>query len=75
VHAEDKHPLTLLERTMMAEYLFSKGYLMSEMLDELPLMAASRLMKEARRFASLRLVEIGSRTKFLQEIRLNISLN
>lgn len=67
-------PQSLLERTLIAEYLFSKGYLTSD-LKELPRQLAKRLMREACRFATLRLAEIEAKSKFLQKIRLPISLN
>jgi hypothetical protein len=67
-------PQSLFERTMIAEYLFSRGYLMSE-LKELPPKEAKSLMKEARRFAALRLAGIEPWDTFRQKIKLNISLN
>jgi hypothetical protein len=65
---------SLLERTLIAEYLFSNGYLMSE-LKELPPQAAKDLMQKACQYAALRLAEIESRDKFLDKIKLPISLN
>jgi hypothetical protein len=67
-------PQSVLERTLIAEYLLGKGYLTSD-LKELPPHLAKSLIKEARRFAALRLAEIESRAKFRQKIRLPISLN
>jgi hypothetical protein len=67
-------PQSVLERTLIAEYLLGKGYLMSD-LGELPPQLAKSLMREARRFSALRLAEIESRAKFRQKIRLSISLN
>ena len=69
-----KGPQTVLERTLIAEYLLSRGYLMSD-LKELPAKAAKRLMREACRFTALRLTEIESRTPFPWMARLPISLN
>ena len=67
-------PQSILERTLIAEYLLGKGYLMSD-LEELAPRLAKSLMREARRFAALRLAEIDSGAKFQQKIRLPISLN
>ena len=67
-------PQTILERTLIAEYLLSRGYLLSDLKD-LPVKGAKRLMKEARRFAALRLTEIEPRSPFQWIIRLPISLN
>lgn len=67
-------PQTVLERTLIAEYLLSRGYLMSD-LKELPAKAAKRLVREARRFAALRLTEIESKAPFQWMVRLPISLN
>lgn len=69
---EDPH--TTLERTLIAEYLLSKGYLMSE-LENLPLDVAKSLMNEACRFAALRLAEIEARGIFHQKIKSTISGN
>ena len=63
-----------LERTLIAEYLLSKGYLSSDLKD-LPPQDAKSLMIEACRFAVLRLAEIGARDKLQPKIRLPISLN
>lgn len=67
-------PQAILERTLIAEYLISKGYLISDLKD-LPPQEAKRLMTEACRFAVLRLAEIEARDIFQQKIRLPISLN
>jgi hypothetical protein len=69
-----KGPQSLLERTLIAEYLFCKGYLMSD-LNELPTQVAKSLMSEACRFAALRLAEIDAKAEFRQVIRLSLSLN
>ena len=70
--AEDSQ--SILERALTAEYLLGQGYLMSDLKD-LPPQLAKSLMREARRFAALRLAEIESKAKFRQKIRLPISLN
>lgn len=67
-------PHSVLKRTLIAEYLLCKGYLTSD-LDELPPQLAKSLMKEACRFAALRLAEIESGNKFQWMIGLPISLN
>jgi hypothetical protein len=65
---------SLLERTLIAEYLLCKGYLLSE-LNGLPPQVAKSLMREARRFAALKLAEIDRKSEFSQKFRLQISLN
>ncbi len=67
-------PQTVLERTLIAEYLFSKGYLMSDV-KELPPQVVKSLMWEACRFAALRLAEIEAKAELCQKFRLPISLN
>jgi len=67
-------PRSVLERTFVAEYLISIGYLVSD-LEELAPKAARSLMREACQFAALRLDEIGARDKFPWEIGMPISLN
>jgi superfamily I DNA and/or RNA helicase len=62
----------VLERTLIAEYLLGKGYLMSD-LKELPPQAAKSLMGEASRFAARRLAEFEFIERF--QIRLPFSLN
>jgi hypothetical protein len=62
----------VLERTLIAEYLLGKGYLMSD-LKELPLQAAKNLMGEATRFAARRLAEFEFIERF--QFRLPFSLN
>jgi len=67
-------PQSVLERTLIAEYLFSRGYLISD-LQNLPPQVAKSLMREACRFTALRLTEIESRANFQWIIKLPISLN
>jgi hypothetical protein len=67
-------PQSLLERILIAEYLLSNGYLMSE-LQTLPVQIARNLKTEACWFAALRLSEIEYRDVFQRKIRLPISLN
>jgi hypothetical protein len=67
-------PPSILERTLMAEYLLAKGYLMSD-LTTLPPQVATDLMAEARRFSAIRLVEIAGGGECQWKMRLPISLN
>lgn len=62
------YPQATLERALIAEYLLGKGYLVSD-LKTLPDQIAKRLMREACRFAALRLAEIESRDLFQHKIR------
>jgi len=67
-------PKTILERTLVAEYLLSKGYLISE-LDGLSPKVAQILLKEACQFTVLKLAEIEVRERFPWETRMRFSLN
>jgi hypothetical protein len=69
-----KWPQSVLERTLIGEYLFSKGYLISE-LKTLPFQVADDLISEAVRFTDLKLVEMDVIDKFSWNKRLPISLN
>jgi len=60
-------PESSLERKLIAEYLLGKGYRMSDV-RKLPEPEMIRLMKEACRYAALRLAEIESRSKFRHKI-------
>ena len=60
-------PHSLLERTMIAEYLLAKGYLLSDLKD-LPEEEAKKLMKEACLYANLKLAEIEAKAKFRRKI-------
>jgi hypothetical protein len=57
-----------LERKLIAEYLLSKGYSLSS-LNNLPKKKANLLMKEACRYATLKLAEIEARSKFRRKIK------
>jgi hypothetical protein len=57
-----------LERKLIAEYLLDKGYCWSD-LKNLPKKKANNLMKEACRYAALKLAEIEARSKFRRKIR------
>jgi hypothetical protein len=67
-------PHSLLERTLVAEFLIGKGYLFTDLKD-LDSQTANKLMQEACHYAALRLAQIESRDRLLQMIRLPISLN
>jgi hypothetical protein len=57
-----------LERKLIAEYLLNKGYSLS-VLKNLPKKKAKILMKEACRYATLKLAEIEARSKFRRKIK------
>ena len=67
-------PQSLLERTLIGEYLLSQGYLMADV-KKLPPLVAKRLMSNASRFASFRLAEIEAKVEFRHKIRPPISPN
>ena len=60
-------PNAVLEKALMEEYLHERGYSL-EKLKELPKEMAKQLMKEATRYASLKLEEIKARAHFVEEI-------
>jgi hypothetical protein len=63
---------SILERTLVAEYLLSKGYLTSDV-EVLPPQVAKSLMGEAYRFAARRLAEFEFIDSF--QFRLPVCLN
>jgi hypothetical protein len=65
---------TVLERTLISEYLLCNGYQISDLRELSPEVAIS-LIREACQFAAIRLAEIEFGDKCLQKIRLPISLN
>ena len=67
-------PQTILERTLVAEYLFILGYLVSDLFRLSPAIAKN-LAEEACQYAALRLAEIETGDRFPWEIRMRISLN
>ena len=67
-------PQSVLERTVVAEYLICEGYLVSD-LDQLDPDVAQNLMMEAYQFTKLRLADMESNAKYPCEIRFPISLN
>lgn len=60
-------PKVALENALIEEYLADQGYSL-EKLKELPERVAKQLMKEASRYASLKLEEIEARAHFVEEI-------
>jgi len=67
---EDRN--ALLEKTLIEEYLQEKGYSLKE-LKKLPEELADKLMKEASKYASLKLEEVASRAKFIKDLHDNAS--
>jgi hypothetical protein len=63
----DEGPQSALERKYIEEYLTEKGYCLSN-LQALPEREARRLMREACRYASLKLAEVESRAQLRKEI-------
>ncbi len=60
-------PKVAMEKALIEEYLVSQGYSL-EKLHELPERVAKQLMKEASKYASLKLEEIQARAHFVEEI-------
>ncbi len=60
-------PNAVLERALMEEYLHERGYSLKK-LKELPQEMVEQLMKDATRYASLKLEEIKARAHFVDEI-------
>jgi hypothetical protein len=60
-------PQSALERKYIEEYLQSKGASL-ENLGSLPRGEQQRLMREASKYASLKLAEVESRAKFRKDI-------
>lgn len=70
--AEDPH--SLLERTVVAEYLFIRGYLIEELINY-PHQVVNSLMRKACHFAEIKLAEIEHKDIFQQKFRLPLHLN
>jgi phage shock protein A len=60
-------PNALLEKTLIEEYLHEKGY-SREDLKKLPAELVETLMKEATRYASLKMEEVKARANLLHEL-------
>jgi len=67
-------PQSILERTLVAEYLLCNGYLFCD-LDDLPYQQANALIREALQFAARRIAEITPEIMFSPIIRIPFSLN
>jgi hypothetical protein len=63
----EEGPQSALEQKLIEEYLSEKGYHLSD-LQALPEREARRLMREACRYASLKLAEVESRAQLRKEI-------
>jgi hypothetical protein len=60
-------PRAAMEKALIEEYLLEQGYSL-EKLKELPEQVAKQLMKEASKYASLKLEEIEARAHLVEEI-------
>jgi hypothetical protein len=67
---EDRN--ALLERALIEEYLNDKGYT-HEDLKKLPAEVVEKLMKEASRFASLKMEEVSARAHLIKDLHDNAS--
>jgi hypothetical protein len=67
VAKELQEPKVALENALIEEYLLEQGYSL-EKLKKLPERVVKQLMKEASRYASLKLEEIEARARFVKEI-------
>jgi len=63
---EDRN--ALLEKALIEEYLHERGYSMKE-LKKLPVEVADKLMKEASRYASLKMEEVEARAHFVKQLQ------
>ena len=61
-------PRAAMEKALIEEYLAEQGYSL-EKLNELPERVAKQLMKEASKYASLKLEEIEARAHLVEEIQ------
>ena len=66
-HKTGEGPQSTLERKYIQEYLHSKGASL-ESLGKLPKDEQQHLMREASKYASLKLAEVESRAKFRHDI-------
>lgn len=60
-------PNALLERALIEEYLKEKGYTRDD-LKKLPAELVEKLMKEASRYASLKMEEVQARAHLVKEL-------
>lgn len=61
-------PQSALERKLINEYLQKKGYQIDDLFT-LPKEEAKQLLKEASKYASLKMAEVEARAKFRKNIR------
>jgi phosphotransacetylase len=65
---ENMHdPNAVLEKALMEEYLHERGYSL-EKLKGLPKEMVEQLMKDATRYASLKMEEVKAKAHFVEEI-------
>jgi hypothetical protein len=67
-------PEALMERALIDEFLHAHGASLST-LAALPLDKADALLKEASRYASLKLMEVESRARFVDSIEGDVDLS
>lgn len=60
-------PQSALEKRLIGQYLSDRGYTLAD-LQEMPEEQAQALMQEACRYASLKLAEVESKSKFRKDI-------
>jgi hypothetical protein len=60
-------PNAVVEKALIQEYLKEQGSSLEE-LKKLPAVVAEKLMKEASRYASLKMEEVKARAHFVQEL-------
>ena len=60
-------PNAVLEKALMEEYLHERGYSL-EKLKEMPKEMVEQLMKDATRYASLKMEEVKAKAHFVEEI-------
>ena len=67
-------PQSILERTLIAEFLFCQGHLVSDLV-ELPPQIAKKLMEETGHFTEIRMAEIEFKDIVQRKVRFWASLN
>ena len=60
-------PNAVLEKALIAEFIKEQGYTHDD-LKKLPAEAVKKLMKEAYRYASLKMEEVKARANFVKEL-------
>ena len=60
-------PNAVLEKALMEEYLHERGYSL-EKLKEMPKEMVEQLMKDATRYASLKMEDVKAKAHFVEEI-------